>query len=172
IEKVLRTLTSKFDHIVVAIEESKDLTSFRLKELETDCRFSKGSHVKGEEARLAQEENTEDDHYLLMVTTKNDLQCANFWYLDIGCSNHMSGRREWFTTLDETSKSTVKFADHSSITAEGIGSVMIQRKDGKKACISNVLYVPKMKSNLLSLGQLLEKGYTMEMKDNMLKVFD
>ena len=50
--------------------------------------------------------------------------------------------------------------------------MMIQRKDGKKACISNVLYVPKMKSNLLSLGQLLEKGYTMEMKDNMLKVFD
>ncbi|XP_028214926.1 uncharacterized protein LOC114396741 [Glycine soja] len=167
VEKVLRTLTSKFDHIVVAIEESKDLTSFKLEELQSsleaheqrlrernpekhndqalqaqtdskcgdsgsssqkvvsnprsqfsgkkkwvdkkkvqcyncrnfghfaaDCRFSKGSHVKGEEARLAQEENTEDDHYLLMVTTKNDLQCANFWYLDTGCSNHMSGRRE------------------------------------------------------------------------------
>jgi len=35
-----------------------------------------------------------------------------------------------------------------------------------------VLYVPNMKNNLLSLGQLLEKGYSMQMKDNQLKMFE
>lgn len=69
----------------------------------------------------------------------------------------MSGRKEWFHDLDETVKSLVRFVDNSVISAEGVGTVMIKRKDGVIASICDVLYVPNMKSNLLSLGQLLEK---------------
>lgn len=32
--------------------------------------------------------------------------------------------------------------------------------------------VPRMKSNLLGLDQLLEKGFVLKMEDNSLKVFD
>jgi len=63
-------------------------------------------------------------------------------------------------------KSKIKFTDNSSITAEGIGKVMIQRKDEQHSFINDVLYVPNMKNNLLSLGQLLEKSYSMQMEDN------
>lgn len=35
IEKVLRTLIPKFDHIVVAIEESKDHETFKIEELQS-----------------------------------------------------------------------------------------------------------------------------------------
>jgi len=38
--------------------------------------------------------------------------------------------------------------------------------------IEEVLYVPGLKTNFLSLGQLLQKGFTMKMKDNYLSVFD
>ena len=69
-------------------------------------------------------------------------------------------------------KNIVKFVDNSSIVAEGIGKVMITRNDGKVAYISDVLYVPSMKNNLLSLGQLLEKGFTMNMQQKVIEIFD
>jgi len=36
VEKVLRTLTPRFDHIVVALEESKDLDSMKIEELQAN----------------------------------------------------------------------------------------------------------------------------------------
>lgn len=50
---------------------------------------------------------------------------------------------------------------------QGAGKVLIKRKDGNQSFISDVLFVPCMKNNLLSLGQLLEKGYVLIIKDNM-----
>ncbi|XP_019427085.1 PREDICTED: uncharacterized protein LOC109335405 [Lupinus angustifolius] len=40
-------------------------------------------------------------------------------------------------------KSKVRFADDRTIQAEGIGDVIIKRKDGRNALISKVLFVPK-----------------------------
>jgi hypothetical protein len=45
----------------------------------------------------------------------------------------------------------------------------VQRKDGHGAVINDVLYVPKMKSSLISLGQLLEKNYSMKMENKIEK---
>ncbi|XP_017416737.1 uncharacterized protein LOC108327557 [Vigna angularis] len=74
------------------------------------------------------------------------------WYLDTGCSNHMTGKKDLLLDLNPSIKSSVRFADDSVITAEGAGRIMIKRKDGRPAYMNNVLYVPNMKSNLLSLG--------------------
>ncbi|XP_047158680.1 uncharacterized protein LOC124829252 [Vigna umbellata] len=94
------------------------------------------------------------------------------WYLDIECSNHMTGNKRWIIDLDTSVKSVVRFVDDSIIRAEGLGKVLITRKDGKSVFMHNVLYVPTMKSNLLSLGQLLEKGYTMNLCEKNIEVYD
>ncbi|WVZ14524.1 hypothetical protein V8G54_012090 [Vigna mungo] len=74
--------------------------------------------------------------------------------------------------LDPRIKSNVRFADDSTVTAEGVGRVLITCKNGEVAYMDDVLYVPTMKSNLLNLGQLLEKSYTMSMHQNLIEVFD
>ena len=84
----------------------------------------------------------------------------------------MTGRKDWFTSLDETIKSKVKFADARVLTAERIGKITIKKKNGGQVLITDVLFVPGMKSNLLSLGQLLEKGYTSRLESKMLRVYD
>lgn len=52
------------------------------------------------------------------------------------------------------------------------GDFLISRKDGKRSVISNVLYIPDMKSNMLSIGQLIERSYKVLIKDRMMRVID
>ncbi|CAJ2647891.1 unnamed protein product [Trifolium pratense] len=250
IEKVLRTLNPEYDHIVVAIEESKDLSTMSVNELQSSleaheqrlqerkekkdnkatqdqalyaknggqwnkngkgknkwnkhkgkAEFSndhngdqdqpesskKDSFIKGNkwwkeeskgkkkqenEANHARHNDSDSDGVLMMVTSNSENDTSKLWYLDTGCSNHMTGHRDWLLEFDENFKSKVKFADDSTISVEGKGKVMVQRKNGNHTFVADVLYVPSMKHNLLSLGQLLEKGFNYSTKDHIIEVFD
>ncbi|XP_019418522.1 PREDICTED: uncharacterized protein LOC109329298 [Lupinus angustifolius] len=141
----------KFDKSKIQCYNCKNLEHFVF-----ECIF-KHENVGIEEARLAHEDESNEEQVILMVTTEKDQVNGDCWYLDTGCSNHMTGQREWFTNHDESAKSRVKFADHSFIESERIGDISIQRKDGRYSSIHNVLYVPKMKSNLLSMGNCLKE---------------
>ena len=66
----------------------------------------------------------------------------------------------------------MSFGDDSKVAVKGKGNILIWLKNGKHQFISNVYYVPNMKSNILSLGQLLEKGYDIHLKDNNLSIRD
>ena len=89
-----------------------------------ECK-SKRVPRNADEAQLTQDEDSDSDKVLLMATTNSEEDNVNLWYLDTGCSNHMTGHREWFVNIDDKVKSKIKFTDNSSITAEGIGKVMI-----------------------------------------------
>jgi hypothetical protein len=57
VEKVLRTLTSKFEHIVVTIEETKDLSEIKIEDLQStleahELKHGKRSHGKEDEQAL------------------------------------------------------------------------------------------------------------------------
>src|ERR1043165_904544 len=108
----------------------------------------------------------------LMVTKRDEEKFKDQWYLDSGCSLHMSGRKDWFVNLKPLMKNMVKFANDNTLAVEGIGDVMIMRKNGKRSVISNVLYIPGMKSNLLSIGQLVEKNYKETIEDKITRVID
>ena len=83
----------------------------------------------------------------------------------------MTRRKDWLIDLDESVKKNVRFANNNTVMAEGLGRVLIHRKDGKRSSINEVLYVLTMHSNLLSLGQLLEKGYKTMLEDHHMKIF-
>lgn len=46
------------------------------------------------------------------------------------------------------------------------GDISIVIKDGQKGSTIDALYVPLMTSNLISVGQLLVKGYYMKLEKN------
>ncbi len=69
-------------------------------------------------------------------------------------------------------KTNVKLTDSINLVSEGIGDITIKMKDGRNPLIEKVLLVPGMKCNLLSIGQLIEKGFSVTMQGNTLYLYD
>ncbi|CAJ2633694.1 unnamed protein product [Trifolium pratense] len=135
-----------------------------------ECKAPSNHRVE-EKANYVEEINQEDGT-LLLAHKDNERGGDNQWYLDSGASNHMCGRRSMFVELDESVNGNVAFGDESKVAVKGKGNVLIRLKNGDHQFISNVYYVPNMKSNILSLGQLLEKGYDIQLKNNNLSIRD
>lgn len=81
----------------------------------------------------------------------------------------MSGNKEFFTNLDETVVGNIVFGDNTKVPIKGKGDILIRTKNGSHHLISQVYYVPSLKINILSLGQLLEIGYDIHMKNSHLE---
>ncbi|XP_038698267.1 uncharacterized protein LOC119995869 [Tripterygium wilfordii] len=84
------------------------------------------------------------------------------WYLDSGCSRHMTGDTTLFTSfIEKKNGGNVTFGDNSKSKILGIGSV-----GNNCFSIDNVLYVDGLSFNLISISQLVDKGYVVKFKGN------
>jgi hypothetical protein len=95
---------------------------------------------------------------------------GSVWYLDNGASNHMTGDHRKFRDLNSAVSSKVRFGDDSSVDIMGKGSIVFQGKKGDQWVLSDVYYIPKLRSNLISLGQLTELGHKIMLDDDVLEV--
>ncbi|KAF1881726.1 hypothetical protein Lal_00032197 [Lupinus albus] len=79
---------------------------------------------------------------------------CNLWYLDSGCSKHMTGDRNKFYVPTPTNKGYVTYGDNK-------GKILGVGRIGKppSTTIEGVLYVEGLKHNLQSISQLCDKGF-------------
>nr|XP_034893821.1 uncharacterized protein LOC118033088 [Populus alba] len=203
IEKILRSMTSKYDYVVCSIEESNDLDTMSIDELQSNLlvheqRISR--HVNDEQAlqithgfqqggrgggrgtyqgrgrgrgrfgfnksiiecyychalghfqwnvlneirkQRVNYAETKDEMLLMAFIDSNESDMEHIWFLDSGC----------------TFEKTVKLGNDSSLTVQGKGNIRME-VNGCVHVITEVFYVPDLKNNLLSIGQLQEKGLT------------
>jgi hypothetical protein len=109
---------------------------------------------------------------LLLVHIERVQDKKNMWYLDNGANNHMCGDKDKFMKLGEPIRGNVTFADHSKVAIKGKCMILIKLKDESHQFIGDVYYIPTMKSNILSLRQLLEKEYEIKIRDRTLTLLD
>ncbi|XP_044478092.1 uncharacterized protein LOC123205234 [Mangifera indica] len=188
VEKVLRSLPSKFNHVVAAIEESKNLSTYSLNELmgslfvheermnrdrakgrggyrgngrgrgrsyfsyqETEngdkgnqrpsykgkqCYFCKKmGHIEAncwrkakQQANFVEEKEDEGNLFLTCMNPK-EINC-DLWFLDSGCSNHMTGIKSLFQNIDESVKLQVHLGNDKQVQIEGKGTVAVKTKSG------------------------------------------
>eukprot|EP00253_Pinus_taeda_P027898 PITA_27898 len=81
------------------------------------------------------------------------------WYIDSGCSTHMTSQEELFTNINGNYSLKVLFGDDSVSEVKGKGIVAIPALHGKKKLIEDTLLTPALKKNLLSMRQMMEQNY-------------
>ena len=96
-----------------------------------------------------------DDNYVCYTTlTALKAHDSCLWFLDSGCSRHMTGNKSLFKTLFEGKIGTVTFGDGSKSMIRGIGTVDIP----VLPVFEDVWYVDRLKANLLSISQICDNG--------------
>ncbi|WVZ81780.1 hypothetical protein U9M48_029122 [Paspalum notatum var. saurae] len=90
------------------------------------------------------------------------------WYLDTGASNHMTGNGEAFCELNRD----VKFGDGSTVDIVGHGVITFAARGGGHRTLTDVYYIPRLRSNIISLGQLDEDGCQVVIDRGVLRVRD
>lgn len=94
------------------------------------------------------------------------------WYLDLGASNHMTGNPEKFAELDRSVNGKVRFGDGSAVEICGKGSILMQCITGEHRVLSEVYFIPRLKNNIISLGQLEENGCKYTGENGVMTVWD
>jgi hypothetical protein len=86
--------------------------------------------------------------------------------VDSGASRHMTGSQKSLTSLtEENSRLQVELGDNAKYAVKGVGTTSFQLKSGKPLKMSEVLYVPGLKKNLLSISAMEDRGYAVAFVD-------
>ncbi|CAM8951423.1 unnamed protein product [Rhodiola kirilowii] len=180
IEKIIRSLSKKFNYAVCAIEESNNLDTITLDELQSSLLLheqrmvddneddhvlkiscdEKGIGSRGQRpyrgsfrggrrrgrsyhrahvecfnchklghsqfdcpnsSKVANYAELDDKEELLLMSyvDKEEVQRDGVWFLDLGCSNHMTGLKHWFTSLIEGFRHSVKLGNSERMEVRG-----------------------------------------------------
>ena len=90
-----------------------------------------------------------DEHADVLLQGMNSSSIDDMWYLDTRASSHMTGMKTFYQYLDESHKGMVRFSDGSLVRYEGKGEVHVECTNGERMIFKNVLYIPKLKTNIL-----------------------
>lgn len=97
--------------------------------------------------------SNEEKNSKAMITMGNE----NDWYLDSGASCHMTPYRNKLKNTSESKIKSIITANNEKINVCSTGNTMVNIDD-KDIEIKNVLFVPKLCANLLSVKKIVDNG--------------
>ena len=101
--------------------------------------------------------NTKDKG--LFSTLTGTFEDENIWVIDNGASKHMTGSHKQLKTLSRGKSSySVELGDKKSYHVRGIGSTSLELENGGIIHPNNILSIPCLQKNLLSISCLGDKG--------------
>ncbi|KAA0041580.1 ty1-copia retrotransposon protein [Cucumis melo var. makuwa] len=99
----------------------------------------------------------QDSEIIAAIIEANLIENKTDWILDTGASRHFCTKRELLHDYEDTADGECVFMGNSATAGViGKGKVILKLTSGKTLSLSNVLYVPSLRRNLVS-GNLLNR---------------
>lgn len=98
----------------------------------------------------------------------------NAWCLDSGCTGHMCNEKQMFREFKQTN-SEVTLANNECTRINGMGKVALVADTGQEKHhidISRVMYVPDLRTNLLSVSAIADRGFKLTFDEKGAVIFD
>ncbi|KAF3614461.1 putative phosphoserine aminotransferase, chloroplastic-like [Capsicum annuum] len=104
------------------------------------------------------ESNKNCDDFCAIFSECNLVGNPREWWMDSGVTRHVCSNKELFSsfTLAQVEE-MIYIANSATAKVEGTGKVCLKMTSGKVLTLNNVLYVPKLRWNLISVS-LLDKN--------------
>ena len=106
---------------------------------ERECRNKKVDQNSGRANVSKEEEDSSEVMFLSLQSTKKH-RSWDLWLLDSGCSNHMTGNKSLFSSLDSFVVTNIKLGDDFLVLAKGKGTIPVFTKKNENKFIHEVLY--------------------------------
>lgn len=147
-----------------------------------DCRKKKADEKNGtvkpswKEKESANKAETELDLWAAIEELCSSAQAPlddGSWILDSGASRHMTSKKEWYSSWEPLQEPiNVIIGNNAKCPAEGSGSISFIASTGESKQLSNVLYVPQIKKNLLSIAAITDHGLEVHFKKAGAEILD
>jgi hypothetical protein len=113
------------------------------------------------------------EYYMVSTLSSSVFMRPKTWLVNSGASKHMTGYKEilsYFKTKYFAEQ--VELGDDKFYKIERVGSISFILESGARLHVDEVLYVPRLKENLISVATLEDKGYWVILKDRKALLWD
>jgi hypothetical protein len=106
-----------------------------------------------------------DQDFAFIAEQSGSSISPTMWYTDSGASRHMSSVHQHFIELrQQTHELDIVLGDNQAMSVVGIGTVAFQRESLHPLKLLEVLYVPGLKKNLVSVSCIEDRGYVVDFR--------
>lgn len=104
--------------------------------------------------------NMVEEELVAMVTEINMADTSDGWWFDSGATVHVCKDKSLFKTYEVVNDGQeVQMGDQSRAQVSGKGSVVLDFTSGKVVTLINVLHVPNIRKNLVSVDLVCKRGF-------------
>ena len=142
-----------------------------------NCAYCKKFGHKLDDCHILKKKNADKEGILLYALAcfeSNVIDVSpNSWWLDSGATIHVVNSLQGFTSLRKPSdvESKIIMGDGVRAPVEDIGVVSLNLPSGHVLLLKDVVYVPSMRRNLISVSILDKCGYAFEFGNGKLDVY-